>query len=123
MLDDRYCHYDDRSGTRPDTIERALSKIDQLPEVFFCSSDHYAVVLQNVLQSRGYRIPEDISIIGFDNLSEGQYQNPPVTTVDCHSYYLGELAARRLLRRMNEPELMHEVILCQSDIIRRGSSV
>ena len=50
----------------------------------------------------GYKIPEDISIVGFDNMSYSLYVDPPLTTVNVPKSYMGKIAANRLIEIMNE---------------------
>lgn len=58
-------------------------KIDrrELPEVFFVSGDEKAVAVYSALLGSGLRIPEDVSVIGFDNIPISRYYTPPLTTM------------------------------------------
>ena len=94
----------------------------ELPDVFFCLSDIYAVYLNSALQTRGVRVPEDVSIVGFDNISETERQNPPITTVDAHPEMIGRIAAQRLIERIANPSRLHEFTIIQSDIVLRSSA-
>jgi LacI family transcriptional regulator len=78
----------------------------------FCSNDRVALGLYHALRERGVRIPEDVSVVGFDDLPWGEYLAPPLTTVRQPGRAMGQLAARLLLGeatadvRPVEPELV-----------------
>lgn len=60
-----------------------------LPTAFFAASDPIAIGAMRALQDRGYSIPEDVSIIGFDNIEIASYTNPPLTTMNAPVYAMG----------------------------------
>jgi LacI family transcriptional regulator len=57
------------------------------------------------LQEAGLRIPEDVSIVGFDDVSTTAFLSPPLTTVRVECEELGALAVRRLIDRAVQPQL------------------
>ncbi len=61
-------------------IEIKLPK--DMPTAFVCNCDTVAYALIQKLKDRGYRVPEDISVVGFDNYSFGEYSTPKLTTVE-----------------------------------------
>lgn len=69
------------------------------PEItaVFCSNDRIALGLYHALHAQNVRIPEDISVVGFDDLPWGEYLAPPLTTVRQPGREIGQLAARLLL--------------------------
>lgn len=125
-LDEKKCILDNTIFRTLDAyshVKALLMELPELPEVFFCSSDLHAILISKALQELGYKIPADISIVGFDNWTETIRQTPPITTVDAHPGYLGKVSAQRLIDRINNPDLPYELRLCQSDIILRDSTV
>ena len=105
-----------------EALRAEVEKMSKLPDVFFCSSDIYAVYLNAVLQMKGFHVPEDVSIVGFDNIPETTRQNPPITTIDAHPERIGRIAAQRLIERIANPGRMHECTILQSDIVYRNSA-
>ena len=103
-------------------FKATISKMRKPPEVFFCSSDIYAIHVSRALQELGYHIPADVSVVGFDNTSETTRQLPAITTVDAHSDYLGKISALKLIDRIQHPDKPYEFLLCQSDIVLRDST-
>ena len=103
-------------------LRRRLAQMPQCPEVFLCASDSYATLLSCILQEKGYRIPQDVSIVGFDNLSETVRQSPAITTIDAHSEYLGEMAAQKLLERIANPRKYYEFLSYGTNLVLRDST-
>jgi LacI family transcriptional regulator len=80
-----------------DAIDRMLALPDP-PTVFCCGNDKMALKVYGILRSRGLRIPEDISVAGYDNhrvIAETLY--PPLTTVELPYNAMGARAAQRLI--------------------------
>ncbi|QPP48686.1 MULTISPECIES: LacI family DNA-binding transcriptional regulator [Halomonadaceae] len=70
---------------------------DERPDLLLCMSDRIALTALTLAEQRGLRIPEDICLIGFDGIAEGQYRAPRLTTVRQESGEKGRLAARMIL--------------------------
>ena len=73
----------------------------------FCANDQSLWGAKLVLHRRGMRVPEDLSLVGFDDLPQSKYMTPPVTAVRQHTFAMGQAAAWALLnalgREMDEP--------------------
>ncbi|MDD2362155.1 MAG: GntR family transcriptional regulator [Oscillospiraceae bacterium] len=77
----------------PIILERLLS-LPEPPDALFCVNDRTAVDTYNALTKMGFRIPEDIALAGFDNLSIAAGNPVPITTIDQHFYDIGYYAAK-----------------------------
>ncbi len=73
------------------------------------------------LQQNGYRIPADIAVTGFDNIPDAHFTFPPLTTVHLHKVLLGELAAERLARRIENPAEVYLKITTPTSLVLRQS--
>lgn len=73
---------------------------DPKPTAIFCVNDALAIILIKVLNECDVKIPDDISVVGFDDISLAAYLNVPLTTVAQDSYTIGRTAARLLLDRL-----------------------
>lgn len=73
-----------------------LIRSKTVPTSLFCASDPIAVGAMKALLENGYRIPEDVSIIGFDNIEESNYTFPPMSTVFVPMYEMGTTGMRML---------------------------
>ncbi|WP_395408144.1 LacI family DNA-binding transcriptional regulator [Pseudoduganella sp. UC29_106] len=67
------------------------------PDAIVCYNDLMAIGLMAGIQSLGFRVPQDISVAGFDNIPFGRYTMPPLTTVDQQSERMGEVGMHKLL--------------------------
>ena len=75
-------------------------KRDKVSAVF-CATDTIAIGVASKLRHRGYSIPEDISLVGFDGLGHQLLANPTITTIKQPVYELGVMLANTLLDRLN----------------------
>lgn len=90
-------------SSRPETdLERFFSAPSR-PTCVLCNTDSHAHILANLAQVRGLKIPDDLSIVGFDNLQEAAWMNPPLTTFDSHMEQVAATLIDTLLLRINEP--------------------
>lgn len=99
-----------------------LSKRPSMPTAFFADDDTIALGSMRALQESGYRIPEDVSIIGFDNLPYGEISTPRLSTVHVYKQELGEIAVRRLFdpNTAGQPRVRTK-ILVYTDFVERES--
>lgn len=67
------------------------------PTAVFAANDYMAIGVLGALSDAGVRVPEDIAVVGFDDIAMARYLNPPLTTVHVDAYQLGERAVERLL--------------------------
>jgi signal transduction histidine kinase len=74
----------------------------------------------DLLRYRGVRVPEDIAVVGFDDIGEGQYQGIPLTTVRQLFYTAGQQAARTLLRQIRGLEVPARSVAPTELVIRRS---
>jgi len=66
-----------------------LIRKKKMPTAIFAASDPIAIGALSALTDRGFHVPEDISIIGFDDTDASAYTNPPLTTIHTPSYHMG----------------------------------
>ncbi len=89
------------------------------PDVIFAGSDTLATVILGVIYQLGMKCPDDIGVIGFNNLDTSVHTIPPLTTVDVPTKAIGKLAAKRLLDLINNRDsLVINVSLPTSLIVR-----
>ncbi|GEM45479.1 LacI family DNA-binding transcriptional regulator [Deinococcus cellulosilyticus] len=70
----------------------------------FAANDQMAYGARLALYRRGIRVPEDVSLVGYDDLPASHFSLPPLTTVRQPLFEMGELAAQTLLRRLHTPD-------------------
>jgi DNA-binding LacI/PurR family transcriptional regulator len=74
----------------------------------FVANDHMAIGLLSALRDRGLRVPEDVSIVGFDDVPEAAYLFPPLTTMRQDFAALGGLIMQKVLIAVEEPDTATE---------------
>jgi len=72
-------------------------------DAVFAFNDTLALGAVHTLQQAGLRVPEDVAVIGFDDLDDGQYGSPTLTTVDAGRREIAELAVDALVNRIEQP--------------------
>jgi LacI family transcriptional regulator len=70
------------------------------PEAVVCYNDLMALGFIKELRALGFRLPQDVSVAGFDNVPYGEYASPSLTTVDLQSEKMGEFAMTRLINEL-----------------------
>ena len=81
-----------------------LMKSDNPPDAVFASSDPKAFIILHSLHDMNYKIPEDVAVIGFDDVQMAEMVEPPLTTVAQPLYDMGCKAAERLIARIGHKE-------------------
>ena len=92
------------------------------PTALVCFSDGVVLEALPELRARGLRVPEDISIVGVDDLSYARHITPPLTTVSVPFIEIGTAAARMMLERLENPELEPRRMMLPEELIVRGST-
>lgn len=106
----------------PAELHQALSKLEELPEVFLCANDFVAIDAIQCLRHLGKQVPRDILLCGFDDSPESRLIDPPLTTVHIHTQIMAFTAVQLLMSRMEEPSLDYRVVHTQTDLIFRAST-
>jgi LacI family transcriptional regulator len=109
---------------RMDSGEAALSVVlDRKPDItaVFCGSDVLAVGAMKACRERGIRIPDQLSIVGFDNLEVAEYLSPALTTIAIPAETMGKRAADFLLAGESERQL-HARVELETQLIVRGTT-
>ncbi len=99
----------------------SLLSLDPPPTAVFASSDTVAIGAMRAAKRMGYRIPEDICFVGFDDIPMAVYQDPPLTTVRLPAYGIGWAAADLLIRLIAQEEVHERNLLLESELIIRAS--
>lgn len=99
---------------------RVMEIKENRPTALFCLNDRIAIGAMRTLQESGYRIPEDYSIIGFDNIPETAWSHPPLTTIDQNIFRLMEIANRVLWGSREREKPIHRKV--PPRLIERGST-
>ncbi|KJV35368.1 LacI family transcriptional regulator [Luteibacter yeojuensis] len=88
----------------------------------FCSSDEMAMGAMRALTSRGLRIPDDVSVIGFDDIRFSRYTSPPLTTMAQPKNALGREAMTMMIELLADPEEPPRKRVLAAELVVRGST-
>lgn len=89
----------------------------------FCANDLSAMGFMRAAQEVGLRIPQDVSVIGFDDIAPAAFLSPPLTTIRIESGVLADMALRRLIERVAKPNLTPIRVSLACQLIERQSVV
>ena len=98
-------------------------KLPQPPSALICGDDMMAFGAVQALRELGYRVPEDVSVIGFDDINLARFSNPPLTTIRQDTYKKGRIAAENLLSLIrNEDKAVPTQCMLDTTLIIRNST-
>jgi LacI family transcriptional regulator len=106
----------------PDTEQRIASLLDRRPTAIFAANNLLAELAWHAIRDRGLRLPDDISLVGFDDVQWMEMVNPGITAVAQPTVELGRRAAELLLRRMADPDCEPAVERLEPTLVVRGST-
>ena len=100
----------------------AVLKSTRGPTAVVCSNDWTAIGALHAAHAAGLRVPEDISIVGFDDIPMARYTHPPLTTVQMTASDVGATAFTALYRLIGEEAVEGDVYQIPTKLIERKST-
>lgn len=116
----KYGDYDHHDG---EVLTNELLELQHVPSSIFCMSDSMAIGCVNAISKAGYKVPEDVAVIGFDNTREATMSLPALTTIHQPKYDLGYTAMNLLIHNMTSTEKKYEHVTLTHQLIERASTV
>ncbi|MGE5633163.1 MAG: LacI family DNA-binding transcriptional regulator [Caulobacteraceae bacterium] len=101
-------------------MKKAILK-DSLPTAFFVASDSMAMGAIQALYESNINVPNDVSIVGFNDIPTSRYLIPPLSTVRVYTEFMGVTAIGLLLERINENRKIPKKVVLPSELIIRES--
>jgi len=101
-VDEDNIHYVDFSSEAGHDLAFELMKKPNPPTAILCGDDIMAIGVIQGLQEAGRRVPQDVSVIGFDDISLARFSTPPLTTIRQDTFRKGQIAAETLIRLMTK---------------------
>lgn len=102
---------------------RTLLERDPRPDAIFCYSDLLAMGALRAVFDAGLRVPEDVAIIGIDDIEEGRYSRPSLSTVSLDTPFIAEGAVARIVARIEDPDAAAVQLVAPHTVIPRESTV
>lgn len=104
-------------------VRQLMNQVSKKPEVILAASDDIALGVIKGLTSMGVKVPEDVQIIGFDDIAFAKHFTPALTTIAQDRISLGETAAKMLIHLIESPEdEIDEIITLPVELIEREST-
>jgi len=100
---------------------RKLLALPEPPTAVFCHNDLVAMGAYRAIREAGLKIPGDISVIGFDNIEEGDYLDPPLTTVEQPKEEFRRKLVDVLMERIHAPESPAHRVVLESRLVMKDS--
>ncbi|TDB79446.1 LacI family DNA-binding transcriptional regulator [Micromonospora sp. KC721] len=104
------------------TAGNHLLALPDPPTAIVASSDQMALGVYEAVRKRGLRVPDDVSVVGFDDLPEVRWCSPPLTTIRQPLAEMGMLAARTVLRLANGEKIESPRVELATELIVRDSA-
>lgn len=106
------------NGAYQDMLKH-LERKREMPTAFFADNDMIALGAMKALQERGFVIPDDVSIIGFDDLPFSEISSPGLSTMRVPNTEMGKIAVRRVVELINQrDDIVTKTQVCPKLVIR-----
>jgi LacI family transcriptional regulator len=103
-------------------LARELLSLPRPPTAIFACNDLMALGVIRAANELGLSIPQEVAIVGFDNIALASYSSPPLTTVAQQTRYMGQLAARLLIDRIDNRKRPPKRHVLETKLVVRQSS-
>ncbi|GAA3908946.1 MULTISPECIES: ribose operon transcriptional repressor RbsR [Gibbsiella] len=113
-----HCDFEFEGGV---SAMKQLLALAEPPHAVFAGNDAVAVGVYQVLFQAGLRVPQDIAVMGYDDIELAKYLAPPLTTIHQPKDSLGELAVDALINRLQNPEREAQVLVLTPELVVRAS--
>ncbi len=100
----------------------ALLDMENPPTAVFCANDLIALGALEMAKQRGYQVPNDLSIVGFDDIDDAERASPPLTTIRQPPRHLGIAAAEALIERLEGRTEPRRIVLEFSMVVRESTA-
>jgi LacI family transcriptional regulator len=121
-----YCmvrdHGDDTADETGYRAMKELLNLEQRPDAVFCNNDPTAIGAMKAILNAGFRIPQDVAVVGCGNIRHSDFLRVPLTTIDQNSAGIG-LEAAKLALSLTGSRKRHKIVLLEPQLVVRESSV
>jgi LacI family transcriptional regulator len=119
---DEYVAYGDFYAETGRECTARLLALPEPPTAIFAAADMMAIGSIRAVAEAGLRVPEDVSVIGFDDIQLAGHLNPPLTTMRQDKLGLGAAAGEALIARINGDQTRPSLLALPVELLVRGST-
>ena len=94
---------------------------EDMPTAFVCNCDEAAFQAIKQLREHGYSVPEDVSVVGYDNYLISEVSDPTITTISIDAEYMAELTVNTLIQRLNDPSTVYRMRTIEGELVIKNS--
>lgn len=105
-----------------DTTQKMINE-NRLPRALICAYDYLAIGAIRCLFDNGYRVPEDVAVIGMDDIPEAKYLNPPLSSINSNFAEACDVAARTLINMLMGKPYEKSTVIPATLHLRRSSEI
>lgn len=122
MINDNYIKTGEWNPQSGYDLTREIFVKEEIPESIFIASTNMALGTLSYLNKKGFNVPDDISIVSFDDLDYASIIYPPLTTLNKVEERIGHEAAKILLDRINSKNLdkVEEIVIPMKIVVRQS---
>lgn len=95
---------------------------EEKPDAFFCISDVFAAAVIKAATGLGLSVPNDIAVVGFDNIDLASMTIPAITTIKQPSFHIGQQACELLINQIEDPYVSPKHVILNTELIVRDST-
>ncbi|MGG0741386.1 LacI family DNA-binding transcriptional regulator [Niallia taxi] len=106
-----------------ESLKKSIASLKSLPSAFFCENDYMAISTIKTLHELGIKVPEQVSVLGFDNIYEANIISPELTTVQVRKDVLAKTAVEKLVHSITSNNYGGTQTLVNTEIIQRNSCI
>lgn len=114
--------HDDSMSYEPKDLAEAIRKMPTLPDCFMAANDSIALNILSALKSLKIHVPNDVKVVGFDNIPDAKLANPALTSFNVNKNALGRQIISILLSRIAHPTQANQIIYIASKAIMRSTT-
>lgn len=103
-------------------LHQYFEALETKPSAWFCVNDGHGFLITSLLQQKGFKVPDDVSVCNFDNGQLSQLSTPKITTMDIDLRYFGKKAVEQLWWRIHHRDEPIQEILLPTTLIVRDST-
>lgn len=106
-----------------DDAMRQLLALRNGPTAVVATTDLWALQILDYCRNNGVQVPQELSVTGFDNISEAEQSDPPLTTVDAQYYRIGQKAVEQVVNMARSGKHAREDIVMAPTLVERGTTL